>query len=568
MKVIKNLLLVFTLVVGLFALASCFDATTTSIEIVNMPRTSFVEGDTIGENDVLMTIKVTDDSGSQEYSVKYPTVLDGSAAVLPLFKGETPVTEIEVVLKGFSVDRPLGTYTAVVTFKDATSYFDYEIVSNTSLFAGGNGTITNPYQITTAEQLLNLDAEETSGNYYKLMNDIDMATVEFTQCGGNNTWAYSYITNFNGTLDGNNKRLFNITSLENDDAFLIEFMEGATIKDLSLIQKSNAFAIALETHDDVVMNNVDIYGNCLKMGNNSSLYVCYAAGDNNLTFINCDSYVDCINIGAEKYSAIFIGYPSQTPTGTYSFENCFNHGYLQGGEFGMFIANSNNCSLDTKLRIVNSGNATDGRIVTFPSAHKGFEVAHPAKQLTITNDSNEAIKEGSITEVATLNPKDVMYLNNGVLMLKSHDTIEDKSISSVQFTLEFSYMNYVVEATSKTGTNSPFISHNIQLSNSEQAFKLSDSESAIDFVNARFYYEDAIDNPTEPTDTLVSVDGKTDWLLYNVEKACYVIVGTGITDGYTYTGGTMKVSFTLFDESGAAISNVSFTQAQLASKLA
>ena len=47
-------------------------------------------------------------------------------------------------------------------------------------FAGGEGTINNPYEISTADQLFllaNAGTEETKGKYYKLTSDINISKV-------------------------------------------------------------------------------------------------------------------------------------------------------------------------------------------------------------------------------------------------------------------------------------------------------------------------------------------------------------------------------------------------------
>ena len=72
-------------------------------------------------------------------------------------------------------------------------------------FAGGKGTLEEPYQIKTAEQLDNLRNFEDGGcqNHYCLMNDIDLS--EFLE-GKNEGWLP--ITSFCGHLHGNGYKIW------------------------------------------------------------------------------------------------------------------------------------------------------------------------------------------------------------------------------------------------------------------------------------------------------------------------------------------------------------------------
>jgi len=71
-----------------------------------------------------------------------------------------------------------------------------------SLFAGGNGTEANPWQISTPEQLQNLkECQESNPNYYVLNNDIDL--TEYLSGTGNNNGAGWEPIHFNyGNLNG------------------------------------------------------------------------------------------------------------------------------------------------------------------------------------------------------------------------------------------------------------------------------------------------------------------------------------------------------------------------------
>ena len=83
-------------------------------------------------------------------------------------------------------------------------------------YAGGTGTEADPYQITTAAQLIYLrnqvnDGQSYDGQYFRLDADLDMASKSFGNSIGyiNNSSYKSYY--FNGHFDGNNHTISNLT---------------------------------------------------------------------------------------------------------------------------------------------------------------------------------------------------------------------------------------------------------------------------------------------------------------------------------------------------------------------
>ena len=108
-----------------------------------------------------------------------------------------------------------------------------------TLFCGGDGTATNPYQICTAENLADLAAMvnsggNTSGVYYKVMNDIDLS--DYTAGEG---WVpignETVNCRFQGNFEGNGKVINNlIVNRREENQGLFGYTEGATIKNLTI----------------------------------------------------------------------------------------------------------------------------------------------------------------------------------------------------------------------------------------------------------------------------------------------------------------------------------------------
>ncbi|MDS0526067.1 fibronectin type III domain-containing protein [Clostridium sp. SHJSY1] len=91
----------------------------------------------------------------------------------------------------------------------------------------GSGTKTDPYIISTAQQLQNINYNLCA--YYKLQNDIDLRGIKWTPIGNNNV-------PFTGTLDGNGHAIKNLSMnrLGLDLNGLFGSISSATIRNLNL----------------------------------------------------------------------------------------------------------------------------------------------------------------------------------------------------------------------------------------------------------------------------------------------------------------------------------------------
>lgn len=98
-------------------------------------------------------------------------------------------------------------------------------------YGGGNGTITNPYQIWTSEQMIALETDINNwDNYFILMADLDLSGLEFIPIA-------NWITPFTGTFDGNGHILRNIVINRPDMDFvgLFSYLDfGGEIKNLGI----------------------------------------------------------------------------------------------------------------------------------------------------------------------------------------------------------------------------------------------------------------------------------------------------------------------------------------------
>lgn len=113
-------------------------------------------------------------------------------------------------------------------------------VSQGATYGGGNGTLSEPYQIWTAGQMSTIGANPSDwARNFKLMADIDMTAYTGTQYRiiGNAT------TKFTGTFDGNGYAIRNLTystSLAVDYVGIFGWIEGAVIQNLGV--KNSSFS--------------------------------------------------------------------------------------------------------------------------------------------------------------------------------------------------------------------------------------------------------------------------------------------------------------------------------------
>ena len=165
-------------------------------------------------------------------------------------------------------------------------------------FAGGNGTAASPYQISTAAQLDYLSRMVNSGNtssdynekHYILMADIDLSGYNAANTNFNNGKGWipigiSYAIPFNGTFDGNGKKIKGLYI--NSDKELIGLFGYLTgiVRNLAL--------------EEANITGGNLVGGLAGMFYSGIIANCYVAGDikgidevGGLTGYICFGYID------------------------------------------------------------------------------------------------------------------------------------------------------------------------------------------------------------------------------------------------------------------------------------
>lgn len=373
MKKIKAAVTVLALVFAVCVLGACglFTASVKSITLLEQPKTEYQVGEAF---DTDFRIKVTY-SDQTEKEVAY-TNSEG------------------ITFENDFSSAAAGTFTCTISVKGysgVTYSFNYSVVDPNSGFAGGTGSMADPYLVTSAEQFTNIGKED--GKYYKLGNDIDLTTVTpkdnvfriYTQTGKMDSSGQCYATSVStdasesatmtgGTaenpwkvtlkginLDGQNYAV----TFGGEGVTLFGCLYNAKIENLRVnyAPGSSSVAIAGFLFGECVFEDVTMNGT-MSAGSNTAGVAWYTWRATKITLNNCVGNVNYT--GTAPYCSAFLGllYSVTLPDGTtaapeITFNNCTNNGNLEGDGAYVFIANGsaatasnvkiNNCANTGKL---------------------------------------------------------------------------------------------------------------------------------------------------------------------------------------------------------------------------
>jgi len=275
-------------------------------------------------------------------------------------------------------------------------------------FAGGTGTVDDPYQIETAEQL---DAVRNDlSAHYVLNSDIVFNASDFSSSGQfyNDGKGWNPIGNssepFTGSLNGNGKTISGI-NLNADIMYagLFGYISNATISDLCVegdftveSASSEAYVGSIAGYNNggriTGCTNLSTVSSSLLSTTSSSIhYVGGVVGYNKGTLTTCtnNQVLSCENI----YS--YLGGIAGMSTSTVS--NCSNDAAINGKEYVGGITGSGNCSnCENTGDITNSGN---------PSPKNALSIY--AGGITGNGNCSDCLNEGEIYAAATYKPVEI-----------------------------------------------------------------------------------------------------------------------------------------------------------------
>lgn len=350
MKKAKTILVILMLVAVLVAASACIFENASKIEIISMPKTTFIVGETLDK--VKVKIKITDKNNeAEEYTLAYAEETLG------------------VKLTGFSTEK-VGTFTATISYQDYSATFNYSVVAEESEFAGGTGTETDPYLVLNAAQLLKAGNDKYKGMHFILGEDITVTEKSPL---------------FEGHLDGNGHTIY----VESGSRLYVwHNVVNATIKDITFNYSGDVMMIKYAL-GNVLLDNVTATGSLTTPSRNTSAFIVglgYTWDYNydgveevdqkvpkkitsNITFNNCVNKADivCEDASAvtEGYGfAAFIGQGFNTSADcTYTFTNCTNEGNLTGISPAVLVGNSSYVNAKS-LQTINVNNCKNTGVLT------------------------------------------------------------------------------------------------------------------------------------------------------------------------------------------------------------
>ncbi len=304
----KKIIALFAIIVAFFGLAGCFDSADETFEIAGYPKTTYVLDETFSWDGVSVRIgeEYYNYAQAEEKGVQFPTVEE------------------------IKTDKA-GTYSLTVKYGNLTATFQYNVLD--SYFANGDGTLYNPYQISTLAQFNAMRKSWSQKTYFVLINDIDYT--------GNHT---ATNTTKNIVLDGQGYALRNVNSA------IFYSLRYSEVKNLNIYfgQGEDNFDFAgywttmvTMTNYSATYENINTYGRVLAPDwANTSLYG-YATSSTNV-LKNCNNYADIMAVNCREVAVFTTGAnSSKTNPAAWYILGCKNYGTVFASSASFIVSSPN-----------------------------------------------------------------------------------------------------------------------------------------------------------------------------------------------------------------------------------
>ncbi|MGM9684300.1 MAG: type II secretion system protein, partial [Eubacteriales bacterium] len=387
-----------------------------SVDVIAVASASYHEFGDIQGNISLASGRVVAENGAKASAIVITATADqinaGSNAVV-IKADNTAAPQIPIVVPEdvkTAIEDKIGS--DAIKASEGSVVTDSTAIENMNKFAGGLGTEASPYLIATAEQWKNLcdlcendsDYSETTGKFFKVINDIDVSGFE-TLYEDNPNATVNY---FAGKIDFTGRSISGFTTANCEGCAVFVNVEGddvvfenVTMYTTTLSYDSGT-VVALELTDcvygNVTFRNINVYGSATGINTNNNGLIASLAGycsgygsTYNYSFENCNIYA---NVTGSKYVAAFLGAGGFGNNGTITFKNCKNYGIFisTGSSASMLISN---CSYFSSRW---GGNT---KIIVDSCQNLGSIIGANAQYSTLL--MNPIIGEVFYTDCATLN---------------------------------------------------------------------------------------------------------------------------------------------------------------------
>lgn len=264
-----------------------------------------------------------------------------------------------------------------------------------SLSAGGMkmknanaNSATNPYLVETPLQFMNL-AKETTGTYFQQENDLDLESLNV---------AFTPIESFNGTYDGNGKRILNATFSGNG----LFTTNSGTIKNIRI---ASGKITATGTHAGSICGTNESAGTVVACINEAQIHgtATHAGG---ICGKNSGTITACLNTGdvftGSSYSGGICGENTNTAAGTITA--CINVGMMNraNGEMAGICGTTTGASvLKTCYWLTGTAKKYSGNDVSVDDTEVAVHGYTPAEADDVADLSPQKLREDRGAEEAS-----------------------------------------------------------------------------------------------------------------------------------------------------------------------
>jgi predicted ribosomally synthesized peptide with SipW-like signal peptide len=394
-------------------------------------------------------------------------------------------------------------------------------------YAGGLGTESSPYLVSTVKQLQNLENGTTSSKkYYTLANDINFESSDIIDTAVNDYsqtlhfYMPKYISNI--VLNGNDKA---INFVENNSllTYGINSARNCEFTNLNVDNINVAFVLCGRniTMDTVIIDG-EINYNC---NNWCSFVQCLYEGTS--YFKNCTNEADIQGRGGDNgYNSIFVANPMGQQT--IYFENCVNNGKMVSGRASMFVANKYDGAATLYIKnCVNNGSIRATYIGSNYNHSDFIAIGESYCNVKVWNNDSNTYETKSITDKYLSNiyqgPEDNITItkNSDNTFTFTSSTLEN----AAKYTVSVGLYTYVTN-----GTLLYYVSEDIEAS---QADSYTTQLKLLGFVDKQWVEsnEGSVESGTIAGNVTYTKDGTTYYLVNNdlsnvngVAKAASIVV--------------------------------------------
>lgn len=401
---------------------------------------------------------------------------------------------------------------------------------------GGDGTEANPYEISTAEQLIDLpNLALTEGTtYVEIVNDIQLpsdATI-------------GAIDDFHIEGAGNGIRLSFITSASGKNAvYLFTKATDTTLSNI-IYEIYEPKILFSDVYGTMVLDKITAEGSITFNNSNISAFISYtnwgSTAPCTVTFRECVNSVDFTDMG-NNYGAPFVAFSSGDTD--FVFDSCRNEGNLFYGNWAsILIGNANPGqgfpkSVEIKNSFVNTGTISSFGTIAFCSHNKDTDEKVIGRKLVQGFDENVMHLENSgMTLSATENGSWKITVDAGL----------SERIAKVEL---FGHLYISIQdSTGKEVMHYAHYNFPIATAASESDFVFTKPES-FKVIGSKNYT-----GPAAETNTIVEQNGQKYWFVDSPYDEYETSAGQNSTDG---TAEFAKYYIIGYDANGKAVAKVS-----------